>query len=312
MTRIAMMGSGAVGGYFGGRMAAAGCDVTFIARGRHLAAIRELGLRIESPALGDAWIQPATATDDPGEVGVVDYVIVCVKLWDTAAAANALLPMLGPATTVLTLQNGVESAELEEIVGPQRMVGAVAFIGCAIEAPGVIRHVGTMQRVVMGEFRGGSSPRVERLRAELGRGGIVADVSNDIRRTIWEKFVFLVGLSAVTTMRRAPLRAVRDNPEARELFLNAMLETAAVGRARGVALADGFAQDRLEFADGLPADMTSSMHTDLERGNRLELDWLSGAVVRLGSESGISAPVNAAVHATLRPFAAGRRRQSRR
>ncbi len=312
MTRIAMMGSGAVGGYFGGRMAAAGCDVAFIARGRHLEAIRERGLRIESPALGDAWIQPATATDDPGEVGVVDYVIVCVKLWDTAAAANALLPMLGPATTVLTLQNGVESAELEEIVGPHRMVGAVAFIGCAIEAPGVIRHVGTMQRVVMGEFRGGSSPRVARLRAELGRGGIVADVSNDIRRTIWEKFVFLVGLSAVTTMRRAPLGAVRDNPEARELFLNAMLETAAVGRARGVALADGFAQDRLEFADGLPADMTSSMHTDLERGNRLELDWLSGAVVRLGSESGVATPVNRRLYEMLSSHAPGRQRESNR
>ena len=292
MTRIAMMGSGAVGGYFGGRMAAAGCDVSFIARGRHLEAIRERGLRIESPALGDAWIQRATATDDPGDVGVVDYVIVCVKLWDTAAAANALLPMLGPATTVLTLQNGVESTELKKIVGPQRMVGAVAFIGCAIGSPGVIRHVGTMQRVVVGEFRGGSSARVERLRAALGRGGIEADVSNDIRRTIWEKFVFLVGLSAVTAMRRAPLGAVREDPEARELFLNAMLETAAVGRARGVALPDGFAQDRLGFADGLPADMTSSMHTDLERGNRLELDWLSGAVVRMGRESGVATPVN--------------------
>lgn len=308
MTRIAMMGSGAVGGYFGGRMAAAGCDVTFIARGRHLEAIRERGLRIESPALGDAWIQRATATDDPGDVGVVDYVIVCVKLWDTAAAANALLPMLGPATSVLTLQNGVASAELEEIVGPQRMLGAVAFIGCAMAAPGVIRHAGTMQRVVVGEFRGGSSARVERLRAALGRGGIEADASEDIRRTIWEKFVFLVGLSAVTAIRRAPLGAVREDPEARELFLNAMLETAAVGRAGGVALPDGFAQDRLGFADGLPADMTSSMHTDLERGNRLELDWLSGAVVRLGGEAGISTPVNAAVHTALRPYAAGRRR----
>lgn len=306
MTRIAMMGSGAVGGYFGGRMAAAGCDVTFIARGRHLEAIRELGLRIESPALGDTWIQRAAATDDPGEVGVVDYVIVCVKLWDTAAAANALLPMLGPATTVLTLQNGVESAELEEIVGPQRIVGAVAFIGCAIEAPGVIRHIGTMQRVVVGEFRGGPSPRVERLRAELGRGGIEADVSNDIRRTIWEKFVFLVGLSAVTAIRRAPLGAVREDPEARELFLNAMLETAAVSRARGVALADGFAQDRLEFADGLPPDMTSSMHTDLERGNRLELDWLSGAVVRLGRESGVATPVNRKLYDMLSSHAPGR------
>ena len=308
MTRIAMMGSGAVGGYFGGRMAAAGCDVTFIARGRHLEAIRERGLQIDSPALGDTWIHPATATDDPREVGLVDYVIVGVKLWDTAAAASALLPMLGPGTTVLTLQNGVESAELERVIGSHRMVGAVAFIGCAVTAPGVIRHVGTMQRVVVGEFGGGSSPRVERLQTELERGGIEADISNDIRRTIWEKFVFLVGLSAATTMQRAPLGAVREDPEARELFLRAMAEAAAVGRARGIALKDGFAQDRLAFADGLPAEMTSSMHTDLEQGNRLELAWLSGAVDRLGREAGIATPVNAAVYAALRPVAAGRQR----
>jgi len=307
MTRIAMMGSGAVGGYFGGRMAAAGCDVTFIARGAHLAAIREHGLRIDSAAQGGTRIHPATVTDDPGEVGVVDYVIVAVKLWATAAAANALLPMLGPETTVLTLQNGVESAELECVVGPQRMVGSVAFIGCAIAAPGVIRHVGTMQRVVVGEFGGGSSPRVERLRAEMERGGIEADVSDDICRTIWKKFVFLVGLSAATAMRRAPLGAVRKDPEARDLFLGAMAETAAVGRARGIALEDGLAQDRLAFADGLPAEMTSSMHTDLARGNRLELDWLSGAVVRFGRASGVPTPVNRTVYETLRPHAAGRR-----
>ena len=287
-------------------MAAAGCDVTFVARGAHLAAIREHGLRIESPARGDAWIRPARVTDDPGEAGVMDYVIVGVKLWDTAVAANAILPMLGPATTVLTLQNGVESAELERIVGPQRLVGAVAFIGSAVAAPGVIRHVGTMQRVVVGEFGGGSSPRVERLRTELERGGIEADTSDDIRRTIWEKFVFLVGLSAATTMRRAPLGDVRKDPEARELFLGAMLETVAVGRAKGIDLDDGLAKNRLDFADGLPPDMTSSMHTDLERGNRLELEWLSGAVVRLGREEGIVTPINTAVCAALCPYANGR------
>lgn len=306
MTRIAMMGSGAVGGYFGGRMAAAGCDVTFIARGAHLAAIRERGLQIDSPVLGDTCVHPAMATDDSRAVGLVDYVIVGVKLWDTATAASALLPMLGPETTVLTLQNGVESVELERVIGPQRMVGAVAFIGCAVTAPGVIRHAGTMQRIVVGEFGGGSSPRVERLQTELERGGIEADISDDIRRTIWEKFVFLVGLSAVTTMQRAPLGAVRDDPAARKLMLRAMQETAAVGRARGIDLKDGFAQDRIEFADGLPAEMTSSMHTDLERGNRLELDWLSGAVVRLGREEGIATPINTAVCAALGPYANGR------
>ncbi len=307
MTRIAMMGSGAVGGYFGGRMAAAGCDVTFIARGRHLAAIRDRGLRVESPVLGDDRVFPARATDDPDEIGVVDYVIIGVKLWDTEAAASAVLPMLGPSTTVLTLQNGVESGEIGKIVGPERLLGAVAFIGSAISEPGVIRHVGSMQRVVVGEPEGGTSARAERLRGELERGGIAADVSDDIQRTIWEKFVFLVGLSAATTMLRAPLGTVRENRDSRELFLGAMRETAAVARARGIALPAGFACGRLEFADGLPAEMTSSMHTDLARGNRLELDWLSGAVVRFGRASGVPTPVNRTVYETLRPHAAGRR-----
>ena len=309
--RIAMMGSGGVGGYFGGRMAAAGCDVTFIARGRHLEAIRRRGLRIESAALGGALVHPAAATGDPGGIGPVDCVIVCVKLWDSASAADAMRPLLGPATAVVSLQNGVGTPDLARVAGPHRMLGGVAFIGSAIESPGVIRHVGAMQRVVVGEFGGGSSPRVERLAGELERGGIDTAVSGDIRRAIWEKFVFLVGLSAATAIKRAPLGAVRKDPEARELFLGAMLETAAVGRARGIGLDGGLARDRLEFADGLPADMTSSMHTDLERGNRLELEWLSGAVVRMGREEGIATPVNEAVSLALLPHASGRRARRR-
>ena len=305
MTRIAMMGSGAVGGYFGGRMAAAGCDVTLIARGAHLAAIREHGLRIVSPALGDAWIHPAMATDNPVDVGVMDYVIVCVKLWDTAAAAEAMRPMVGPETTILSLQNGVETDELERVFGSRCMLSASAYIGSAIDAPGVIRHVGAMQRVVTGERGGGSSARVERLLAALRRGGVDADASDDIQRTIWEKFVFLVGLSAATTRFRAPLGWVRENPEARGVLLDAMRETVAVARALGIALEPGFAHGRLEFADGLPAEMTSSMHTDLEQGNRLELEWLSGAVVRFGREADIRTPSNDKVYEALLPYAPG-------
>ena len=305
--RIAMMGSGAVGGYFGGRMAAGGCDVTFIARGPHLKAIRERGLRIESAALGGVRFHPVNATDDPGDVGEVDYVIVGVKLWDSAAAADAMRPMVGPGTTVLSLQNGVETTELEQVVGSQCLLGAVAFIGSAIEAPGVIRHVGTMQRVVIGERGGGSSARVERLLKALKRGGIDAEASDDIQRTIWGKFVFLVGLSAATTMLGAPLGRVREDPDAREVLLDAMRETAAVARARGIALEPGYARGRLEFVDGLPAEMTSSMHHDLEQGNPLELHWLSGAVVRFGRELRVATPVNLKVYDTLRPHAAGRR-----
>ncbi|MDE0005643.1 MAG: 2-dehydropantoate 2-reductase [Rhodospirillaceae bacterium] len=305
MTRIAMMGSGAVGGYFGGRMAAAGCDVTFIARGAHLAAIRQHGLRIESPALGDAWIHPAMATDNPDHVGVMDYVIVCVKLWDTAAAAEAMRPMVGPGTTILSLQNGVETDDLERVFGSRCMLGASAYIGSAIGAPGVIRHVGAMQRVVTGERGGGSSDRVERLLAALRRGGVDADASDNIQRTIWEKFVFLVGLSSATTLFRAPLGWAREDPKAREVLLDAMRETAAVARALGIALEPGFARGRLEFADGLPAEMTSSMHSDLEQGNRLELEWLSGAVVRFGRKAGIQTSANDNVYEALLPYASG-------
>ena len=304
--RIAMLGSGGVGGYFGGRMAAGGCDVTFIARGKHLQAIRDRGLRIASRDMGDALVEPARATDDPAEVGVVDYVIVAVKLWDTEASGRAMLPMLGPDTTVLSLQNGVEGdAILAGVVGGERLIGGVAFIASSIGAPGVIRHIGTMQRVVIGEYHGRSSRRIEALHEALRSGGVVAEISGDIQRTIWEKFVFLVGLSATTTLLRTPLGPIRQDPAHRTLLLDVMRETVAVGRARGVPLPEDFAEDRLEFADGLPADMTSSMHHDLEAGNPLELAWLSGAVTRLGLEAGIATPANRKVCDALERCAAG-------
>ncbi len=303
--RIAMMGSGGVGGYFGGRLAASGCDVSFIARGRHLEAIRKNGLRIDSRDMGDALINPANATDDPAEVGEVDYVIVGVKLWDTAAAGQAILPMLGPETAVLSLQNGVDCDDvLAPIVGEQRLIGGVAFIASSVGAPGVIRHIGTMQRVVIGERSGGSSARVEALHAAMNGAGITAEISDDIEKTIWEKFVFLIGLSATTTLLRTTLGPIRDDPDGREFLLAAMRETVAVGRAKGVDLPENYAEDRLTFADGLPVDMTSSMHHDLENGNPLEVAWLSGTVARLGKALGVPTPVNHTVFAALKAHAA--------
>ena len=299
-----MMGAGGVGGYFGGRMAAGGCDVTFIARGRHLEAIRSNGLKIDSRDLGDAVIDPANATDDPADVGVVDFVIVGVKLWDPEAAGRAILPMLGPETTVLSLQNGVECDEtLATVVGVERLIGGVAFIASSIGEPGVIKHIGTMQRVVVGERAGGSSPRVDALHRMLLSGGITAEVSDDIERTIWEKFVFLVGLSATTTLLTT-LGPVREDPQSREMFLSVMRETVAVGRAKGVDLPADFADDRLAFADGLPVDMTSSMHHDRAAGNPLEVAWLSGAVARFGQELGVPVPVNQSVYDQLESLAA--------
>ncbi len=303
--RIAMMGSGGVGGYFGGRLAASGCDVTFIARGRHLEAMRKRGLHIDSRDVGDATIAPAQVTDDPAEVGEVDYVIVGVKLWDTAAAGEAIKPMLGPETAVLSLQNGVDCDDvLAPIVGEQRLIGGVAFIASSVGAPGVIKHIGTMQRIVIGERSGGSSPRVEALHEAMANAAITAEISEDIERTIWEKFVFLIGLSATTTLMRMTLGPIREDPDGREFLLDAMRETVAVGRAKGVGLPADFADDRLAFADGLPVDMTSSMHHDLENGNLLEVAWLSGTVARLGKALGVPTPVNHTVYAALKAHAA--------
>ena len=305
--RIAMMGAGGVGGYFGGRLAASGCDVTFIARGRHLEALRNNGLRIDSRDIGDATIDPVEATDTPADVGVVDYVIVGVKLWDTEEVGRGILPMVGPDTTVLSLQNGVECDEtLARVVGTGHLIGGVAFIASSISEPGVIKHIGTMQRVVVGERAGGSSLRVNALHEALLQGGINAEVSENIERTIWEKFVFLVGLSATTTTLRTTLGPVREDPESRELLLDVMRETVAVGRAKGIDLPADYADDRLAFADGLPVDMTSSMHHDLEAGNRLEVAWLSGAVARFGQELGVATPVNQSVFEQLERYAASR------
>ncbi len=303
--RIAMMGTGGVGGYFGGRMAASGCDVTFIARGRHLEAIRKQGLRIDSRDIGDAIIDPADVTDNPADVGVMDCVIVAVKIWDTEEAGRAILPMVGPETTVLSLQNGVECDQtLARVVGTSHLIGGVAFIASSIREPGVIKHIGTMQRVVVGERAGGSSSRVEALYEVMLQAGITAEVSDDIERTIWEKFVFLVGLSATTTMLRTTLGPVRKDPDSRAFLLNIMRETVAVGRAKGIDLADDYAEDRLAFTAGLPVEMTSSMHHDLEAGNRLEVAWLSGAVARFGDELGVATPVNRSVWAALKTHAA--------
>lgn len=302
--RIAMMGSGAIGGYFGGRMAANGGDVTFIARGGHLAAIREHGLAIESRELGDALIKPATAIGNPADAGVMDYVIIGVKLWDTAEAGRKILPLLGPDTTVLSLQNGVEGDDiLAPIVGRERLIAGVAFIASSITRPGVIGHIGTLQRVVIGEPGGSRSGRVKDLQQAMADAGITAETSPDIQKTIWEKFVFLVGLSATTTLMRTPIGPIRGDPDRRAMLLEIMRETAAVGRAKGISLPEDLAEERLAFADRVPAEMTSSMHHDLERGNRLELAWLSGAVVRFGKEFDIPTPVNQTVFAALKQHA---------
>jgi 2-dehydropantoate 2-reductase len=297
--RIAIMGSGGVGGYFGARLAQGGCDVCFIARGAHLAALREGGLLVES-TLGNVSLSKVCATDNPATLGTVDLVIVCVKLWDTEAAVRAILPMVGPATTVLSLQNGVQKDDvLRRSLGDEPILGGICYIGATIAGPGVISQTGPVPKIVFGEYNGRRSARAEALLEAFRRGGVDVELSQEIREAIWKKFVFLVGLSAVTTAMRSPIGPICQNPRTREFLLDIMREVVAVARAQGVALSPEFAEDRLAYCDSLPTEMTASMYRDLERGNRLEVDWLSGAVVELGRAVGIPAPLNRAVRDLL-------------
>lgn len=312
--KIAVMGSGAVGGYFGARLAAAGADVTFIARGSQLDAIRKEGLAVHS-ATGNVLVQPAKATDDPATIGPVDVVLFAVKLWDTEHAARAIRPLIGTApghdTAVISFQNGVEKDDvLRSVLGPEHVIGGACYIGAVIERPGLIRHTGTMARLIFGDDNHGDSQgrapnRSAALLDACRAAGIDAEISADIERAIWEKFVFLVGLSATTTAARLPVGPIRSNQQTRALLLDIMREVVAVGRAKGVHLDQSYAENRLAFIDDLHADMTSSMHKDLERGSGLEVDWLSGSVVRLGQTLGVPTPNNRVISALLAPHAAG-------
>lgn len=304
--KILVLGTGGVGGYFGARLAAQGEDVTFVARGRHLAAMREQGLRIES-GVANLQLQPVKATDDPAQAGVVDLVMIAVKLWDTEAAAHAGAPAVGPQTAVVSFQNGVDAVDvLVRAFGPERVMGGIAHIAAVIESPGVIRHNGTLQRLTFGELDGRRSERAERLFAACRKAGIETVLSDDIQRGIWEKFVFIVGLSGLTTLTRLPIGPIREEPMTRALFADVMREAVAVGAARGVDLGADAIERQLAFADKLPAAMIASMLGDLRRGNRLELPWLTGAVVRLGESLGVSTPANRFVYAALKLHADGR------
>lgn len=305
--KIAVMGTGGVGGYFGARLAQSGADVTFIARGAHGAAIREAGLKVFSPN-GDVLVQPAKATDDTARVGPVDAVMFCVKLWDVESAAADCRPLLGQDTAVICFQNGVDAEErIAAILGARHAVGGVAAISALIEAPGVIRHTGTMAWLKYGELDGRPSPRIEAFDAACRKAGFEASASSDITADIWRKFAFLAPMAGATAATRMPIGPILGEPDTRRLFTDLIAETVAVGRARGARLEDGLEAKQLAFAEGLPAEMKASMLGDLERGNRLELPWLTGAVVRLGKELGLPTPVSEVVYAVLKLHAEGRR-----
>jgi 2-dehydropantoate 2-reductase len=304
--RIAVMGAGGVGGYFGAQFARAGHDVAFVARGAHLAALRAGGLTVES-AVAPVQSLPVQAVEDPATLAPVDVVMFCVKLWDVEALAPKIAPLLAGGGIVIPFQNGVESHRvLMRVLGEDRVAGGVAHIGAVIKAPGVIAHTGTMARLRVGAFAGGPQAAVQAF-ADAGRSaGIQVDAVDDIARALWEKFVFLAAMSGVTALARQPIGVVRADPDLRAALAAAMRETVAVAAAQGIVFDEGFVERQMGFVDGLPAEMRSSMLNDLVAGNRLEAPWLAGAVARMAAAAGLEAPVNATIHAAMKPYVNGR------
>ncbi|MGA8049308.1 MAG: 2-dehydropantoate 2-reductase [Burkholderiales bacterium] len=304
--RIAVMGAGGVGGYFGGQLARAGNDVTFIARGRHFEALRANGLTLRTPA-GDETLK-VKSVDDPSAAGTADVVLFAVKLWDTESAAERIRPVVADGGIVIPFQNGVESIErIGKVLGTERVMGGAAYIAARIGEPGIIVQTGQMARLRFGAVRPSQRAAAAAFHAACVKAGIHAELTDDIVRVLWEKFVLLVALSGTTTVSRSRIGVVRADADLRWLLEAAMQETCQVGRRRGVALADDLVAATLRMVDSLPAEMTSSMHGDLDAGGRLEAPWLAGAVARMAAELGLPAPANRAIYAALKPFVDGKR-----
>jgi 2-dehydropantoate 2-reductase len=304
--RIAVMATGALGGYFGARMAVAGNDVSFIARGTNLEAIKAHGLKVES-VLGDIHLPNPNVTDDPASIGPADIVLFTVKLWDTEKAAKQALPLVGPNTRVITLQNGVDSAErLAPILGADNVVAGAAFIAAVMSAPGVVSHTSPFARMICGRIDGKPDAPLKAFADAAQAAGIEITLSDAINRERWQKFVFLIGLSGATAATRKPLGPILADPDTRAFFLSLMREVVAIGRANGVSLPVDFADDRMKFAESSPPTFKASLLHDLERGNRLELDWLAGKVVEFGRALGVPTPANEAVYAVLKLHRMGR------
>ncbi len=303
--RIGVMAAGAVGAYFGGRLAAAGHEVAFLARGAHLAALRHNGLILKSTA-GDLHLPKINATDDPKAVGPVDIVLFAVKLWDTEIAGEQTRPLVGPNTRVLTLQNGVDTIDrLRPILG-DTVIGCSAQIASTISAPGEISHTSPFAILRCGREGNKPDPALAAFVDTAKAAGVDITLVPDIEVELWKKFTFLVGLAGMTTATRLPIGGWRTDPDARAMYLAAMKEVMAVARAKGIVVPDGYAEDRLAATDKNPPGFRASMSIDLDRGNRLELDWLTGHVVALGRELGVPVPVNAAIYTLLKPYRMGK------
>lgn len=310
--RIAMIGAGAVGGYFGGKLAAAGEDVVFLARGKTLDTLRSEGLQVTSPD-GDLALTGIEATDRPGEIGHADAVIFTVKTWQLGGAAEAVKPLVGPETTLVALQNGVESeTELAAIYGREHVLGAICRIIAMAEAPGRIRHIGVEPFIALGELDNTPSRRIERLVRAFTDAGVAARRPENIHASIWEKFLFVSPAAGICAVTRSTVGEVRGTEETRRLLSEAMEEVYRLALARGVPLADDAVARTLDFFDGLPAAATSSMQRDIMEGRPSELEAHVGATVRLGRESAVPVPANSYLYASLLPMEKAARSGSRK
>jgi 2-dehydropantoate 2-reductase len=303
--RIAVIGAGGIGGPYGASLAKAGVDVTFVARGAHLKAIRENGLRIEGDR-GETHIRRAQATDDIASIGAVDFVLSCVKLWDVENVGEKLRAIVGPRTAVIPLQNGVDAAErLARILGSEVVMGGMAFVTGTIIAPGIVRQTGAYQQMTFGELDGRISERGQRLRDLCEAAGFEGVLSPDILLPIWQKFILLVPLSGLNALTRLALGKWRDDPDLLALYEAALQETVTVGLAEGIRLPSDSGEKTLAMMRSMPPHHTTSMGNDLLRGNRLELPWFAGKVVELGRRHSIPTPANGFIYAALKPYVNG-------
>lgn len=307
--RIAVFGTGGVGGYFGGRLAYAGEDVTFIARGAHLRAIQTNGLKVDS-ASGDFTIYPAKATDAVSEVGAVDLVILGVKAWQVPEAARAMKPLAGVSTTVLPLQNGVEAVpQLVAELGAEKVIGGLCRIVSFVVEPGHIRHAGFTPSIIIGELDNRRTDRIARISEVFKRAGLEITIAADIQVALWTKLLFIASFSGVAAVANAPAGVLRSDAKWRAQMLSAMQEIYALAHARGVKLPPDSVATVMAAVDALPADATSSMQRDIAAGKPSELEAQNGAVVRMAQESGLDVPTHALIYQTLRPLEAKARVQ---
>jgi len=304
--KIAAMAAGAVGAYFGGRMAAAGHDVAFIARRAHLEALRKDGLKIQS-VLGDLQLPKVNATDDPKQVGPVDIVLFAVKLWDTETAANLAKPLVGPDTRVITLQNGVDSYErVSAILGREQTICGTAYIAAVLGGPGVMLHTSKFATMRIGRMDGKPDAMLQKFVEAAKAANIDIQPQDDMNRERWQKFIFLSSMAGVNCLTRQPIGKVLADPDTRAFYRKLMAECLAVGQKSGAKVPDSWVDDRMSFSDNAPPGMKASMFHDLEAGNRLELDWLTGKVVALGHELGVPVPASEAAYAAVKLYRMGK------